>query len=156
MAAMMLIMVLAVNGSSWRLKGLSENIDHKSTALLQGTCALIRENTSVDKEINSINDKLNQINNVLSSNHNTDLSGLLKDIGKGIPRNICITSLSSGAKFGMSLKGLAKSNGAVYSFAEILNNSEHIDSASVAEIDKDSRGFLSYEINCVLTPEKGI
>jgi len=156
MAVMVLIMILAVNGPSWKLKGLSGNIEYKNTSLLQDTCALVREQTSVNKQISAVNGELTQINDVLSSNRNTGFAGLLSDIGKGIPRNICITSLSSGAKYGMSLKGLAISNEAVYSFVDILNNSEHINSASVAEIKRDNKGLLSYEINCVLATEKGI
>jgi hypothetical protein len=55
----------------------------------------------------------------------------------------------------MSLKGLAQSNEAVYWFADRLNKSEHINSASIAQTERDSKGLISYEINCTLAPEKG-
>lgn len=116
---------------------------------------LVRERTSVNEKIDSIGNKLNQINEVLDSNSDTDWPKLLNDIGKGIPRTVCITSLSGVTNSGMSLKGLALSNEAVYLFADMLNKSEHINSATIAGTKKDKNGFISYEINCALTPKKG-
>jgi Tfp pilus assembly protein PilN len=154
-AAVLLIMVLAINGPTWKIKKLNESISHKKAHLLQDTHTLVKERASVNKQINAVSNKLNQTNEVLGSHRDTDWPGLLNDIGKGIPRTVCITSLSGGAGPGMSLKGLAQSNEAVYWFADRLNKSEHINSASIAQTERDSKGLISYEINCTLAPEKG-
>jgi len=152
-AAVLLIMILAVNGPIWKIKKLNESINKKAY-LLRDTHTLVRERISINKQISAISNTLNQINGALGSHCDTDWPGLLNDIGKGIPRTVCITSLSSRANSGMSLKGLALSNEAVYLFVDMLNKSEHINSASIAETKKDDKGFISYEISCALAPKK--
>ena len=154
-AAVLLIMILAINGPNWKIKKLNESISHKKAHLLQDTHTLIRERASVNKQIDAVSNKLNQINGILGSHRDTDWPGLLSDIGKAIPRTVCITRLSSGADSGMSLKGLAMSNEAIYWFVDRLNKSEHINSASIAETERDNKGFISYEISCTLAPRKG-
>jgi Tfp pilus assembly protein PilN len=154
-AAVLLIMILAVTGPDWKIKKLDESISQKKGNLLQDTHTLIKERASVDKQIDAVSNKLNQINGILGSHRDTDWPGLLSDIGKVIPRTVCITRLSSGADSGMSLKGLAMSNEAIYWFVDRLNKSEHINLASIAETERDNKGFISYKISCTLAPRKG-
>lgn len=155
-AAVLLIMVLAINGPTWKIKKINESISHKKPHLLQDMHTLVRERESVNKQINNVKTKLNQINEVLGSHRDTDWPALLNDIGKGIPRTACITSLSSGADSQMFLKGLALSNENVYSFVDMLNKSKHINSASIAGTERDNKGFIRYEISCTLAPKEGI
>ncbi len=154
-AAMLLIMILAVTGPDWKIKKLNESISCKKVNLLQDTHTLVGKRASVNKQIDAVSNQIDQINAILGSHHDTDWPSLLNDIGKAIPRTVCITNLSSGASSGMSLKGLAMSNEAVYRFADRLNKSERINSASIAGTERDSKGFISYEINCTLAPKKG-
>jgi Tfp pilus assembly protein PilN len=154
-AAVLLIMILAVSGPNWKIKKLNESISCKKVNLLQDTHTLVKERASVNKQIDVVSNQINQINGILGSHRDTDWPGLLSDIGKGIPRTVCITSLSGGASPGMSLKGLAQSNEAVYWFVDRLNKSERINSASIAETERDNKGFISYEISCTLAPRKG-
>jgi len=154
-AAVLLIMILAINGPNWKIKKLNESISHKKAHLLRDTHTLIRERASVNKQIDAVGNKLNQINGILDSHRDTNWPNLLNDIGKGIPRTVRITSLSGGANSGMSLKGLALSNEAVYLFVDMLSKSKRISSASIAGTKRDSKGFISYEINCTLATEKG-
>ncbi|MBN1392526.1 MAG: pilus assembly protein PilM [Sedimentisphaerales bacterium] len=156
LAAVLLIMILAVSWPAWKIKKLNESINQKKALLLQDADTLVSERTSVNEKIDSVSGKLSQINEVLDSHSDTNWPKLLNDIGKGIPKTVCITSLSGVTNSGMSLKGLALSNEAVYLFADKLNKSEHISAASIAGTKKDKSGFISYEINCALTPKKGI
>jgi Tfp pilus assembly protein PilN len=154
-AAVLLIMILVVNGQAWKIEKINESINRKEAHLLQDTHTLVKERVSVNEQINTMSNKLNRINKILGSHRDVDWPGLLNDIGKGIPKTACITSLSSGADSRMSLGGLALSNEAVYLFVDMLNKSEHIDSASIVKTGKDNKGFISYEISCTLFPRKG-
>jgi Tfp pilus assembly protein PilN len=154
-AAVLLIMILAVIWPTWKIKKLNESVNYKKAHLSRDTLTLVKERASVNKQTDAVSNKLNQINEILSSHRDTDWSGLLNDIGKLIPRTVCITSLSSGAGQGMSLKGLALSNEAVYWFVDRLNNkSEHISSASITGTKRDNKGFINYEISCTMAPGK--
>lgn len=155
-AAVLLIMILAVIWPTWKIKKLNESIDYKKAHLSQDTLTLVKERASVNKQTDVVSNKLNQINEILSSHRDTDWPGLLNDIGKLIPRTVCITSLSSGAGQGISLKGLALSNEAVYWLVDRLNNkSEHISSASITGTKRDNKGFINYEISCILAQGRG-
>jgi Tfp pilus assembly protein PilN len=154
-AVTMLIMVLAVAVPERKITSLNESIDHKRVNLFQDTHALVKERASLDEQIGAINNQVNQINAVLDSRHDTDWPGLLNDVGKAIPKTVCMISLSSGADSVVLLKGLATSNEAVYEFVARLNKSERVNVASIAGTEKDSRGFISYEINCTPAPRKG-
>jgi len=156
-AAVLLIMILATNGPFWKIKMLNESISHKKANLLRDTHTLVKERIWLDEKINTISNKLNQINRIFASHCDTDWPRLLNDIGKGTPKTVLITSLSSKANSGMSLEGLALSNEDVYLFVDKLNKSKYIDSASIVETEKDlnNNGLVSYEISCSLTARKG-
>ncbi|MDD5328000.1 MAG: pilus assembly protein PilM [Phycisphaerae bacterium] len=154
-AALLLIMALAVNGPTWKIKKLNESINYKKTHLLQNTYALLRERALVNKQINTVSNKLAQVNKVTVARCDTDLAGILNDIGKRIPKTVCMTSLFSRAGSGISLKGLALSSEDVYLFVEMLNKSEYIKSASIAETKRDKKDFVGYEIGCTPVTEKG-
>jgi Tfp pilus assembly protein PilN len=155
-AVVLLIMILAVIWPTWKIKKLNESIDYKKAHLSQDTHTLVKERAFVNKQTDAASNKLNQINEILGSHRDIEWPGLLSDIGKVIPRTVCITSLSSGAGQGISLKGLALSNEAVYWFVDRLNNkSEHISSASIVKTDRDKRGFINYEISCTMAQGKG-
>jgi hypothetical protein len=154
-AAVLLFMILAILVPDWKIKNLNKSIGSKNVNLLQDSHTLFGKRASVNEQIAAVSNQINQINGILGSHRDTDWPGLLSDIGKAIPKTACITSLSSGASSGMFLKGLAMSNEAVYWFVDRLNKSERINSASIAETQRDSRGFISYEISCTMAPGKG-
>jgi Tfp pilus assembly PilM family ATPase/Tfp pilus assembly protein PilN len=155
-AAVLLIMILAVIWPTWKIKKLNESIDYKKAHLSQNTQTLVKERAFVNKQTDAASNKLNQINEILSSHRDIDWPGLLSDIGKVIPRTVCITSLSSGAGQKISLKGLALSNEAVYWFVDRLNNkSKNISSASIVETTRDKKGLINYEISCTIAQGKG-
>jgi len=154
-AAVLLFMILAILVPDWKIKNLNKSIGSKEVNLFQDAHTLFGKRASVNKQIDAVSNQINQINGILGSHRDTDWPGLLNDIGKAIPKTACITNLSSGADSAVLLKGLAMSNEAVYWFADRLNKSERINSASIAGTERDSKGLISYEINCTLAPEKG-
>lgn len=154
-AAVLLFMILAILVPDWKIKNLNKSIGSKEVNLFQDAHTLFGKRASVNKQIDAVSNQIDQINAILDSHHDTDWPGLLNDIRKAIPKTACITNLSSGVDSGVSLKGLAMSNGAVYWFVDGLNKSERISSASIAGTERDSKGFISYEINCTLAPGKG-
>lgn len=157
-AAVLLVMLLVVNGPFWRIKRLNESIKHKRAALSRNTDTLVKERIWLDGKIDTLNRKLEQTNKMLGSHSTTDWPGLMSDIGKEMPKTVCITGLTSKTDSAMSLEGLAISNEDVYLFVDKLNKSKYIDSASIVETEKDisKNGVIKYEINCSLAAkEKG-
>ncbi len=154
-AVTMLIMMLAVAVPERKIANLSKSIDNKKVNLLQSVRTLFEKRASLNSQIDAVSNQINQINAVLDSHRDTDWPGLLNDIGKAMPKTACMISLSGGAGSVVLLKGLATSNEAVYWFVDRLNKSERISLASIAGTERDSRGFVSYEINCTLASKKG-
>lgn len=156
-AAVSLIMMLAVAVPIWKIRKLNESIRDRKAHLLQSTQSLVERRELLDERINTICDKLNRVNKILDSRHDTYWPGLLSEIARNRPKTVCVTDLSSGADSQMSLKGLAISNEDVYLFVDVLNKSEHIESASILQTkkDKDYDGLVSFEIRCSLVARKG-
>lgn len=153
-AALFLIMALATSWPNWQVKKIYENIDRKKTHLSGDAHTLVREHEMLNKQIKNVSNKLEQIEGILGSHRDTDWPGLLNDIAEKIPRIARITSLSGVTNSGMTLKGLALSNEAVYLFADMLKSSEHIMSATIAETSTNNKGFINYEIRCALAQEE--
>jgi Tfp pilus assembly protein PilN len=156
LAAVLLFMIFAVIVPEWKIKKLNKSISAKKVNLFKNARTLFGQRASVNKQIDAASNQINKINGILDSHPDTDWSGLLSDIGKAIPRTVCITNLSSRADSGVLLKGLATSNEAVYWFVDRLNKSERINLASIAETKRDNRGFITYEISCALAVGKGL
>jgi Tfp pilus assembly protein PilN len=154
-AVTMLIMILAVAVPQRKIASIDKSIDRKKVNLLQNARILSGKRASLNEQIDTVSNQINQINAILGSRHDTDWPGLLKDIGKAIPKTACVTSLSGGAGPVMSLKGMAASNEAVYWFADKLSQSEQMSSASIVQTERDSRGLVKYEISCTLASKKG-
>ncbi len=153
-AALFLLMALATTWPNWKVNEINESISRKKASLSGDTNTLVREQEALNKQIKAVSSKLDQINGVLGSHRDTDWPALLNDIAEKIPKIVRITTLSGVTNSGMTLRGLALSNEAVYLFADMLNSSEHIISAAIAETSIDDKGFIKYEIRCALAPEK--
>jgi Tfp pilus assembly protein PilN len=158
MATVLLLMILLVSGPVWKTKKLNESIEDKRARLSQSARSLVEKRELVNGQVNTISSKLSLINKILDSRRDAYWPGLLSDVAKKRPKTVCITSLSSNTGSQMSLKGLAISNEDVYLFVDMLNKSEHIDSAAIFETKKDSdnNGLVSFEIRCSLVARKGV
>jgi Tfp pilus assembly protein PilN len=157
-AAILLLMMLAVGGSIWKLDKTNQDINRKKSRMLQDTRSLVQKRKSVGEQVKTVSARLDRINEILESRCDINWPGLLSDIAKTRPKTVCVTSLSNRTGSQMSLKGLAVSNEDVYLFVDRLSKSEHIRSASIFETkkDKDNNGLVSYEIRCDLTTRKGV
>jgi Tfp pilus assembly protein PilN len=155
-AVTMLIMILAVAVPQRKITSIDKSIDLKKENLLKNARTLSKKQASLDEQIDAVSSQIDRINAILSPRRDTDWPGLLKDIGKAIPKTACITSLSGGAGPIMSIKGMATSNEAVYWFMDKLNQSEHISSASIMQTERDGSGFVSYEISCTLASKPAV
>jgi len=157
-AAILLLMMLAVGGSIWKLDKTNQDINRKKSRMLQDTHSLVQKRKSVGEQVKTVSARLDRINEILESRCDINWPGLLSDIAKTRPKTVCVTSLSNRTGSQMSLKGLAVSNEDVYLFVDRLSKSEHIRSASIFETkkDKDNNGLVSYEIRCDLTTRKGV
>ena len=157
-AAVLLIMILAVNGPTWKTKKLNERINRKKAQLSQDTRTLVGERALLDEQIDTITQKLGRIDGILGSRRDVYWPALLSDIARRTPKTICITGISGGAGSSMSLEGLAISNEDVYLFVDKLSESGHIESASILETEKDNNkgGLVNYEIQCSLAARREI
>jgi Tfp pilus assembly PilM family ATPase/Tfp pilus assembly protein PilN len=156
-AAILLLMVLAAGGLALMAKKVNENIAYKKqTQSLQDIRTLLREQELIDRQIKQLSDRADLLNVISSSHDDVDWPHLLNDIRLGTPKTVRITSLFAKGSSRMALEGLSLSYEDVHLFVDMLNKSEHIDSASLSEAEKDNRtgGLVRYAIECSLSPRK--
>jgi len=146
-AALLLPMIFISGALSMMANKVNENIARiKRTKFVDDTRSLFREEALADKQIVSLSQRIEQMNKVLESRHSLPWHEFLNDLRAATPNNVRILELFSKANSKISLKGLASSYEAVHLFVKMLNNSEHIDSASLIETER-KRDLVSYEIN---------
>jgi Tfp pilus assembly protein PilN len=158
LGAILLIMVLAVGGLTLMIKKMNEDIvREKLVHPLHDTRKLVDEQKQIEMKIKKLSNGPCQLVEMLSSHKDVDWVGLLNDVRDVSPETICITKLFTRGDFGMSLEGFALSYDAVHLFVKLLDQSQHIDSASVAEAEVSERqgGLIRYVINCSLVMKKG-
>ena len=156
-AAILLLMVLAIGGLTMMTKKANENIAYKKqTQSLQDIRTLLREQELIERQIKQLSDRPGWLNGILSSHGDVDWPHLLNDIRRGTPKTARITDLFAKSSSRMSLEGLSLSYEAVHLFVDMLNKSEHIDSASLSKTEKDNKtdGLVRYAIECSLSPRK--
>jgi len=157
-AAVLLIMVLAIGGLMLKVEKVNENIARKKKQQsLQNISELLKEEQLLDRRIKQLSEGLGRLNEILSSRGDSDWPGLLNDLRSRAPKTVRVTNLFSKGSSRMFLEGLALSYESVYLFVNMLDKSEHLDSASLieAEKDKEENGLVRYAISCSLTPKEG-
>jgi len=156
-AAMPLFMVLTGTALSLTANNVKGDIIRKKQAdLSQDTYTLLSEQELLDKQIKQLSDIPQQLSGILGSRLTLDWAGILEDVGKLTPKNVRIINLSSRDNSGMYLEGMAISYETIHLFVEMLNSSEYITSASLAETTKEDQtnGFIMYRIECTLKLQK--
>jgi len=105
--------------------------------------ALIIANTS---------ENLDGMNAILSAGSFLRWDLILNEIRSAIPKTVRITNLFSDDNLKVLFRGQALSYESIDLFVDILNDSEHIESASLIGTEKDSElsGLITYSINCSL------
>jgi Tfp pilus assembly protein PilN len=150
-------MVLAAGGLGLMAKKVNRIIAHKEqTELPQDTYTLLRELESLDKQIGLLSQIPTRLKGILDSRYSIDWAVILENIRKLTPRAVRITSLYNNGDNKMRLEGHALSYEAVHLFVKMLNNSNCVSSASLAETVKkeEAGGLVVYTIDCVLIQEK--
>ena len=156
-AAILLLMILAASGLSRMADKVNQSIAHKKqTQLSQETHNLLGEQELLEKQIRQLSDRPARLNSILSSRHAIDWAHILEDVRNRTPKTVRITNLYSSGNTRMYMQGEALSYEAVHLFVKILNDSDYISSASLAETVKGEKagGLVMYTINCSLIRKK--
>lgn len=156
-AAILVLMILVAGGLSFMTTKTNKKIVHKKrTEMSRSTNSLLKEQEMLEARIEQLSEGPGQMNSIENLHHDIDWTGLLNDVRNATPRTARITRLLSKDALKMSLEGQTLSYESVHLFVNMLNKSEHIDSASLveAEKDEDDGGLVRYSINCSLVPQK--
>jgi Tfp pilus assembly protein PilN len=157
-AAVLFIMVLAIGALMMRIEKLNENIMRKKQGQsMQKISELVQEDQTLDRRMKQLSEGPGRLKEIVSSRRDSDWFGLLNDLRSRAPKNVRITNLSSKGDSLMSLEGLALSYEAVHLFVNMLDQSEHVTSASLIEAEKDNEGdgYIKYAISCAIAPKEG-
>ena len=156
-SAVLLVMVLAIGGLMFRIKKVNANIAHKKQQSSQNISELVKENKLLDRRIKQSSDGPGQLKVILSTHRDSNWVGLLSDLRARAPKTVCITNLFSKGSSRIFLEGLALSYESVRLFVNMLDKSEHVDSASLIETEKDDEesGLVRYAISCSLKSREG-
>ena len=156
-AALPLFMVLTGTGLSLTANNVKQDIaQQKQKDLSQETYTLLKEQELLDEQIKQLSDIPEQLSSILGTRITMDWANILEDIRKLTPKNVRIVNLYSRDNSGMYLEGLAISYETIHLFVNMLNSSDYISSASLAETTKEDKenGFIMYRIDCTLKMEK--
>ncbi|MBN2138024.1 MAG: pilus assembly protein PilM [Sedimentisphaerales bacterium] len=115
------------------------------------------EQMSLNGEFAIVSAKLERLKGVLSTGGFLKWSEVLKDTGMATPQGVQITELSCQDSSVMSLQGRSLSHEDIQLFVDMLNECEHVDSASLIRTEKEPEpeGSIRYVINCSLVQRKG-
>ena len=155
--AILLIMIGVVDGPKWLSKNANKSIvQQKQERLSSTTHVLIKEHEVVDKQIKQLTNRIDRAKAILDSRKQVSWPSILDDIRNGTPTSMRITRLAGLSNSRMFLEGVALSHKAVHLFVDMLNKTEHIDSASLVKTEKGQGkdGVAVYEIDCSLTQVK--
>jgi len=157
-AVILLLMILSINFFHTKEKKIDENlIRQEQIRLSRNSLLLLNEQESLSRRISGISKKLDNMKNLLSKTSLFKWGRILSDIGRAVPPDVQITSTSCRDNLNLLIDGWARSYETVYDFVGKLNNSEHIDSASLIGTANRTRtdGLMRYSVNCLLVQEKG-
>jgi len=156
-SAVLLVMVLAIGGLTFKIEKVNANIARKKQQQsLQNIGELLEEKQLLDRRIKQLSDGHSQLDEILKTRSDGNWLGLLNDLKSRAPRTVCITNLFSKGNSRMLLEGLALSYESVHLFVNMLDKSEHVDSASLIEAeDNEESGLVRYSISCSLKLREG-
>ena len=118
---------------------------------------LLSDQRHVNIQIAYLSDKKERMREVFENKKYYLWSEILDDIRKKTPATLYITSMSNPESADLVLQGNAVSFKSIHVFAEFLTESRHIESAVVAQTQKNLRveGMVTYSIACKLAPDEG-
>jgi hypothetical protein len=118
---------------------------------------LLDDQRHVNMQIAYLCDKKKRMREIFETEEEFLWPQILDDIRKNTPATLYITSISNPDGADLVLQGNAASFKSIHIFAELLTESRYIESAVVAQTQKNLRveGMVTYSITCVLSPDKG-
>ncbi len=156
---MFLAITLSIGALTMVTARVEERVGQKKRIMPpQTTDELVRRQQLLEKQIERLSSRPDRLNNIMGSHNAVDWAAILNQIRTRTPRTVRITELRAGKDSRMYLEGLALSYEAVHLFANLLNKSDHIESASLTKTikDNDAGGLVRYTINCLLTSGKKV
>ncbi|MEJ2704490.1 MAG: PilN domain-containing protein [Sedimentisphaerales bacterium] len=157
-AVILLLMIFAAVGIGMLAQKIEQKTTlRKQTELSQDTYVLLREQESLDKQIKQLSDRPARLKSILDSRYSADWAGILEDVKNLTPKTVRITRLYSDDNTNMLLNGVALSYEVVHLFVKMLDQSDHISSASLKETIREEKtgGLVKYVINCSLIRDEG-
>ncbi len=118
---------------------------------------LLNDQRRVNIQIAYLSDKKERMHEIFETRKYYPWSEILDDIRKKTPATLYITSMSNPESADLVLQGNAASFKSIHIFAELLTESQHIQSAVVAQTQKNLQveGMVTYSIACTLAPDEG-
>ncbi|MFC1675679.1 pilus assembly protein PilM [Planctomycetota bacterium] len=156
-AVVLVFMVLAAGALSMMVKNVTGKPDNrKQMRVSESTHDIVEEKKYLDQQVKDISAKLDNINKIISSHTDLDWLGLMDNVRTSTPLKLCITRMYSYNNSAVTIEGNALSYDAVNLFVMMLNDSEHIESASLTktEVNDSSDKFVEYKINCLPVVKK--
>jgi Tfp pilus assembly protein PilN len=156
-AVVLLITILIVHSLSATISKINQNIQRKVQAQPpQATSTLANQERLLEQQIQQLSEGPRVLGELMSVRRDIGWAKLLNDIQNAAPGTVCITKLISTGNRTMTLEGLATSYDAANLFVSTLEKSEHIQSASLTEAQKNESQprLINYQIECSLTPQK--
>ena len=152
-ALIFLLTTLIMGFFSIKVKKVRQNINQKQrTRLGRSTQALLNEQVLLNEQIANISENLNGMSAIFSAGPFIRWDQILNEVRSAIPKTVRITILSGDDNSRVLFKGQALSYESIHLFADMLNNSEHVESASLIGTEKDSElsSLVTYSISCSL------
>ncbi len=119
---------------------------------------LLTRKKLIDTKVAELSTKRAKIDEIFEDDTISNWAGILDDIRYRTPATLCITRLSCLKGSTLEIDGQSLSYRAAHLFAELLGQSEFINSATVTETNRDRRaeGLIAYSINCELVNNRGL
>lgn len=119
---------------------------------------LLAKQRIVNDKIAYLTDKKTKMNKIFEGDTVFNWADVLDEIRNNVPTTLYITKMSALQGSDFIVEGNARSFKSIHIFAELLRQSDFIQSAVVAQTEKNSRinGMVAYTISCVLSDSEGI
>ena len=152
-AAVLLIMVLAINGFALLIESATRGALAKEPLVdKQNTSVLLKQRGLLNSRLGLLTSRLNGIEQIRASHHDVNWAEVFDEIRRAAPGTVRITAMSCQDGSKMLIQGLALSNEAVYSFINLLEKSPNIASVTLLETREQNsqNGIITYQLNCKL------
>jgi len=152
-AAVLLIMVLAINGFAFMIERTTRNIiDKRNRVSKQDAEMIVEQHKRLDTRTAFLASRTDRISQLSASHRDVNWVEVFDEIRKAIPASIRITNLSCPDGLKIQIEGQALSNEAVNSFVNLLEKSHKISSVVLLDVRKQEgkEGLITYQLSCRL------